>query len=40
MPMSYDDRQSQARLVTWLCCGRTVYAVNPDHGCRACWGRP
>ena len=38
--MSYDDRQRQARLVTWLCCRRTVYAVNPDHGCCACWGRP
>jgi hypothetical protein len=39
MLMSYDDRQSQARLVTWRCCRRTVYAVTPNHGCCACRGR-
>jgi hypothetical protein len=33
---SYDDRQLAARLVTWLCCRRTVYAVDPDRGCFTC----
>ena len=33
---SYDDRQLAARLVTWLCCKRTVYAVKPEHGCVRC----
>jgi hypothetical protein len=39
MPISYDDRQREARLVTWLCCRRTVYAVDPAKGCCACWWR-
>jgi hypothetical protein len=34
--MSYDDRQVAARLVTWLCCRRTVYAVHPHSGCGRC----
>ena len=37
---SYDDRQFQAHLVTWLCCRRTVYAVTPGHGCGTCGGQP
>ncbi len=32
--MSYDDRQVAARLVMWLCCRRTVYAVHPNSGWR------
>jgi hypothetical protein len=33
---SYDDRQIDARLVSWLCCRRTVYAVNPNTT-TDCW---
>lgn len=34
--MTYDDRQLFARLVTWLCCRRTVYATDPNRGCLVC----
>ena len=33
---SYDDRQIGARLVSFPCCRRTVWAVRPDSGCREC----
>jgi len=34
--ISYDDHQLAARLVTWRCCRRTVYATNPALGCPTC----
>lgn len=33
---SYDMKQINAVLVTWLCCRRTVYATNPAIGCIQC----
>jgi hypothetical protein len=34
--VSYDDHQVTARLVTWLCCRRTVYVVPHTQGCARC----
>lgn len=34
--MSWDDMNLAAKLVTWLCCGRTVWATHPDRGCLTC----
>ena len=34
--MSWDDMNLQARLLTWLCCRRTVYATHPEKGCAQC----
>lgn len=34
--MSYDDKQINARLVTWLCCRQAVFATAPEKGCIAC----
>lgn len=36
MKPSWDDIQIGARLVTWRCCGRTVYATHPERGCGRC----
>ena len=34
--ISYDDKQLNAREVTWLCCRHTVFATNPNMGCLTC----
>lgn len=33
---TYDRIQREARLVTWLCCRRSVFATHPDSGCVYC----
>lgn len=32
----YDEKQAEARMVTWLCCKRTVWSTNPERGCLQC----
>lgn len=34
--VSYDDRLLAARLVSWVCCRRTVWATRPELGCLTC----
>lgn len=33
---SYDEKQIEAREVTWPCCGRTVFSTAPEKGCLVC----
>lgn len=37
--VTYDELQAAARLVSWICCRRTVYATHPERGCYRCRGR-
>jgi len=32
----YDEKQAEARLVSWLCCKRTVWSTNVERGCLLC----
>lgn len=36
----YDDIQASARMVTWLCCRRTVWSTHPEKGCSHCGFHP